>query len=157
MSTTIRQATEDQMGQVRALIEEYARSLEIDLGFQSFDREMAEFPGEYQEPSGCILVAEADDRVVGCVCLRQFEPGICEMKRLYVIPEYHGRGLGRALAQAVIAQAQAMGYERMRLDTLADMHRAKALYLSLGFKECSPYRLNPLPNATFMELVIQHH
>jgi len=155
MAAIIHAASEEQLGSARALIEEYAHSLGVDLEFQSFEREMAEFPGEYQPPSGCVLVAEADDRIVGCVCLRQFEPGICEMKRLYVIPAYHGQGLGRALAQAVIIQARTMGYDRMRLDTLAGMHAARALYRSLGFQECSPYRLNPLPGASFMELALQ--
>ncbi|MBI5868779.1 MAG: GNAT family N-acetyltransferase [candidate division Zixibacteria bacterium] len=115
---------------------------------------MAGFPGEYAPPGGCVLVAEIDGRVAGCACLRRFEPGICEMKRLYVIPEYKGQGLGRALALAIIERAKARGYERMRLDTLADMQAARALYRSLGFQECAPYRHNPLPGASFMELTL---
>lgn len=154
MATEIHAATPDQLGDARALIEEYARSLGVDLEFQSFASEMAEFPGEYQPPTGCVLITEADDRVVGCVCLRQFEPGICEMKRLYVIPEYRSRSLGRALAKAVIDQARSMGYGRMRLDTLADMREATVLYHSLGFRDCAPYRVNPLPRARFMEILL---
>jgi|SRR3989304_5436341 len=157
MTAAIHPMRDSQLATVRGLIMEYAGSLGIDLEFQSFDREMAEFPGEYQEPSGRILVAGVGDRVVGCVCMRQFAPGICEMKRLYVVPEYQGHGLGRALAQAVINRARAMGYDRMRLDTLADMHEAKALYRSLGFKECQPYRPNPHSGTSFLELTLLHH
>lgn len=157
MDTAIHEPDPEQLGVVRTLIAEYARSLGVNLEFQSFEKEMAEFPGEYAPPGGCVLVAESDGRVAGCVCLRQIEPEICEMKRLYVLPEYHGRGLGRALAVAVIGKAKAMGYSCMRLDTLADMHRARALYRALGFRECPPYRHNPLPGASFMELVLDPH
>ena len=154
MATIISQATNDQLAEVRALIEEYARSLGVDLEFQSFDKEMAEFPGEYAPPTGCILVAKVDGCVAGCVCLRQFQPGICEMKRLYVDPKYRGHGLGRSLVEALIKHARTNEYERMRLDTLAGMHEAIALYRALGFQECTPYRFNPLQGTSFMELIL---
>lgn len=154
MAVDIHEATESQFEAVKALIEEYVRSLGVDLGFQSFAAEMAEFPGEYQPPSGCVLIAEIDDRIAGCVCLRQFGPKICEMKRLYVIPQHRGEGLGRALALAVIDFARAKGYGRMRLDTLAEMKAATAMYHQLGFQDCLPYRVNPLPGARFMELIL---
>jgi putative acetyltransferase len=154
MAVDIHEAASNQLEAARALIEEYVYSLGVDLEFQSFATEMAEFPGEYQPPTGCVLVAEIDHRIVGCVCLRQIAPGICEMKRLYVVPEHRGEGLGRALALAVIDHARARGYERLRLDTLATMEAATAMYYQLGFKDCLPYRVNPLPGARFMELIL---
>lgn len=145
---------------VRALFQEYADAIQVDLCFQGFAQELAGLPGAYAPPSGRLLLARCDGALAGCVGLRPFEPDharaaggrVCEMKRLYVRPAFRGRGIGRKLATAVVDAARAIGYERMRLDTLAHMAAAIALYRSLGFADVPPYRHNPLPRATYMEL-----
>ena len=141
---------DEQVSTVRTLFEEYAASLGVDLGFQDFERELAELPGEYVPPGGRLLLA-LDAEPAGCVALRPFEPGVCEMKRLYVRPAHRGSGLGRLLAQAIVEAGRDAGYERMRLDTLPSMGAARGLYRSLGFVEIEAYRHNPIHGTTYFE------
>jgi ribosomal protein S18 acetylase RimI-like enzyme len=139
----------------RDLFEQYAQSLGFDLGFQDFGVELQNLPGDYAPPQGCILFAKQDERIVGCVAVRKLEENICEMKRLYVIPSARGQGIGRKLAETIIAQAKAIGYKHMRLDTVASMQAANRLYSSLGFHPIAPYRYNPLEGAQFYELSLR--
>jgi len=142
----------EEMPHVRKLFEEYAASLDIDLCFQDFERELETLPGGYGPPDGIIIVAFSDGEAAGCVALRRLESKVCEMKRLYVKPEHRGKGVGRALAEAVIERAREIGYASIKLDTLRSMTEANALYVSLGFTECAPYRLNPCECPVYMEL-----
>jgi len=140
---------------VRALFDEYAGALGVDLAFQDFERELAELPGDYVPPEGRLLLALDGREAAGCVALRPFEPGICEMKRLYVRPAHRGTGLGRSLAGAIVAAGRDAGYERMRLDTLPTMTAARDLYRSLGFVEIEAYRPNPVHGTTYFELALR--
>ena len=138
---------------IRQLFEEYAASLEVDLAFQGFAEELAGLPGGYTRPTGGLLLGFDGDELAGCVAFRPLGPGVCEMKRLYVRPEFRGKALGRALAERVIQEARALGYTRMRLDTIVgQMDAAIALYRALGFQQVAPYRENPIVGAIYMEL-----
>jgi putative acetyltransferase len=139
----IRPAQPQDLETVQGFLREYADGLGVDLSFQDFESELADPLGFYE------LVLLAKD---GCVALRRIDEVACEMKRLYVRPAERGSGLGRQLAEAVIAEARARGYSRMLLDTLPEMTAAQALYRSLGFRETEPYRKNPVPGAAFLEL-----
>jgi ribosomal protein S18 acetylase RimI-like enzyme len=149
-------ASSEDLDEVSRLFTEYAAALGFDLGFQDFEHELVSLPGLYAEPDGCILIARIDTRTIGCVALKRLGAGICEMKRLYVRPEFRGSGAGRLLATAVIAHARQAGYERMRLDTIDSMREAIALYESLGFLRAAAYYNNPIPGATFFELVLNN-
>ena len=150
---TVRVASpEDDIGTVRALFLEYGESLDFDLCFQGFDRELEELPGEYAAPRGRILIAEEEGRTVGCVALRDLGEGVCEMKRLYVRPDFRRNGSGRELAEEIVAIAMQEGYRKMRLDTLASMKAAITLYTAMGFSEIESYRFNPVCGAVCLEL-----
>jgi len=145
-----------QISQARELFLEYAGSLGFSLCFQNFDKELAGLPGDYSPPSGRLLLAELRGEIAGCVALHKIEGSICEMKRLYLRPKFRGKGLGRILANAVIAEAREIGYDRMRLDTVEPvMKDAVGMYRKLGFREISPYRPNPMPGTLYMELTLE--
>src|SRR5712692_8826532 len=142
-----------QIAQARELFLEYAQSLGFSLCFQSFDQELEGLPGDYAGPDGRLLLAECGGQFAGCVALHKLESGICEMKRLYLRPQFRGQGLGRAMAERIIVEARQIGYQRMRLDTVEPiMKDAVAMYRKLGFKEITPYRPNPITGAMYMEL-----
>jgi len=151
MINLIHASSPEEMPLVRKLFEEYAASLDIDLCFQDFDRELETLPGEYAPPEGAVIIAFSDEEAAGCVALRRIDGAVCEMKRLYVKPEHRGKGIGRALAETVIERAREIGYASIRLDTLQSMVEANALYAALGFTECAPYRYNPCESPVFME------
>ena len=157
------------VGSVRELFTEYAESLSFNLCFQSFEQELAALPGEYAPWSGMLLLALVNDEPAGCVALRKFgtnpaseddeilaELDICEMKRLYARPQFRGIGIGRELVDAILKCAAAIGYRRMRLDTVpTEMGTAVEMYRRLGFVEIAPYRENPVPGAKYLELDIR--
>src|SRR5258708_4635399 len=153
LTEIIRAHSADDIEHARKLFREYEAWLEIDLCFQNFEKELAQLPGEYAPPDARLLLAVENGKVAGCVALRKIGDGICEIKRLFLRPQFRGKGLGRQLAERIIAEAKQIGYERTRLDTLPPrMNDAIALYRSLGFKEIEAYYNNPVPGAKFMEL-----
>ncbi len=144
--------TRSQLSSAEELIKEYAASLGIDLSFQNFEREMAEFPGAYSRPDGRIIIAIEGRDAVGVVGIRKLSGKTCELKRMYVRPEFRGMGIGRMLANKAIEEARGIGYRRMRLDTLSRLKEATSLYESLGFEKVGPYTVNPNEDAVYLEL-----
>jgi ribosomal protein S18 acetylase RimI-like enzyme len=145
--------TPQQIAAIRELFLEYAQSLNFSLCFQSFDQELAELPGDYAPPQGRMVLATSGGQSAGCVALHRLGDEVCEMKRLYVRPQFRGKGLGRTLAKRIIEEAGAIGYKKLRLDTVEPVMRtAVAMYREFGFREIAPYRSNPIEGALYMEL-----
>lgn len=150
--------TGPRLDDARSLFAEYARVIEplagCSLQYQKFDAELTSLPGLYAPPRGCILIALADGQPAGCIALRPLPalgPGACEMKRMYVRPEFRGRGIGRMLAARLLTEAAAAGYSIMKLDTSSTMHEAMGLYRSLGFVECPRYNDDPMDDTLWFE------
>ncbi len=143
----------------RALFCEYANQLGVDLCFQGFEQELATLPGDYAPPRGTLLLAWVDGELAGCCALRAIDDvdyaNAAEMKRLFVRKAFRGFGLGRQLAEAILASAVQLGYDSVLLDTLDDMESARALYEDLGFEEIPPYYHNPLPGAHYLKVDLQ--
>src|SRR5689334_25006122 len=146
---------------IKALFREYAQSLGFSLDYQGFDSELADFPGKYAAPDGALLLARVGEQAAGTVALRKLDTGVCEMKRLYVKPQFRGRrttdgrSIGRALAEDIVGIGRERGYQRLRLDTIGGkMHQALALYRSMGFVEIPPYYASPIPDTAYLELVL---
>jgi putative acetyltransferase len=137
---------------VRQLFREYATELNVDLCFQNFEAELKELPGKYGSPEGCLLLAEFNGEMAGCVALRKLEKQACEMKRMFVRPAFRGKGVGKILAEAIIREGRQLGYRKMCLDTLARLKPAVALYEQLNFRRTAPYCFNPERDVVFMEL-----
>ncbi len=143
------------LDEVRRLFEEYGATLPPDLWFEDYRQEVDGLPSDYGPPLGRLLLAMgADDVAVGCVALRSLQPGIGEMKRMFVRPSHRGNGFGKRLAAAVLAEAAKVGYERIRLDTAPTMTEAIGLYDALGFRRIKPYRHYPVDDIVFMEIVL---
>lgn len=136
------------------LFRAYGEYLGLDLEFQGFSQELASLSEMYGPPHGALLLASVSGETVGAVGLRQFEPGVAEMKRMFVLPSCHGMGIGKALTEAFLEQARVLGYRCVRLDSIPKLASALRLYRSIGFRDIEPYRFNPHPDAVFMEYVL---
>ncbi|KAF7845770.1 hypothetical protein BT93_L0705 [Corymbia citriodora subsp. variegata] len=176
-SLAISQASTPQdIEHVKALFAEYTTSLALDLSFQNYSSEVANLPGAYAPPSGALFIARSTDpasppgarnveegqgEVVGCIALRPLPStprsnssltAICEIKRLYVRPAGRGLGIGRALVERVLLEARALGYEKVKLDTLPSMQSAIRLYEGLGFRRAGKYYESPVQGTVFLEM-----
>jgi len=142
----------DDMAAVLDIWREFIANSSVNLDYQNNDAEFANLPGKYASPKGCVLLADQQGEIKGCVAMRQVTPEICEIKRLYVRPQAQGRHLGRALAERLIEEARAQGYSEMRLDVQAKFVPARKLYETLGFVAAEPISFNPVPGASFLGL-----
>lgn len=148
--------TDSEYENAKKVTVDYIAWLNMDLSFQNIERELHIFRLMYGEPSGCYLLARDDfGTIAGGVGLRKLSDTICEMKRLYVYPQFTGQGIGRALCTELFAQARLKGYAFMRLDTIARLTAANKLYETLGFYDIPPYRENPDPTVRFMEIALR--
>lgn len=154
--TKIMQAkTEAEIAAARELFREYEAWLGLDLCFQGFEAELASLPGKYAPPAGRLLLAYSDDKLAGCIAMREIEDGVCEMKRLFVRDEFRGARIGVALIERLITDAREIGYKKMRLDTFPPkMGKAVSLYASHGFVTIPRYYDNPHEGVLFMELTL---
>ena len=147
--------TKQDLSDVKTLFLEYAKSLNFDLCFQGFGEELNTLPGKYSLPDGFILLAKYEEKIAGCIALRKLEGGICEMKRLFVRPEFRGKNIGRILCDELILRAKTLGYTKMRLDTIKEqMKDAINLYKLCGFYEIETYYHNPQEGVLYMELIL---
>ncbi|MBZ0156053.1 MAG: GNAT family N-acetyltransferase [Alphaproteobacteria bacterium] len=142
------------LAQVKELFSEYAAALGCNPCFKNLEQEIAALPGDYSPPGGSLLVARYDNRVAGCVALKRLDENACEMKRLYVRPEFRGKGIGKALVLSAVEDARKLGYRHIRLNTLPSMKEAIPLYHFLGFYDIQPYGATPIPGALYMEFTI---
>lgn len=137
---------------VRQLFLDYQQELNADLCFQSFEAELKDPLKKYGPPTGSLVLAYYQDKPAGCIALQPLpEAGVCEMKRLYVVPSFRKFGIGRKLVQAILDDAKALGYHTMKLDTLDRLQPAIQLYKDFGFTDASAYYANPLEGVVYMQ------
>jgi GNAT superfamily N-acetyltransferase len=144
-SLRIATAGESDLAAAASLFRQYAASLPVDLNAQGFADEIAHLPGPYAPPDGALLVAHKDSEVLGCIAFKRLAPGVAEIKRLYVVQQGRGLGVGKALVAAILEEAERLGYREIKLDTLPHMVQAIALYRSCGFAPIAPYGSFPYP------------
>jgi GNAT superfamily N-acetyltransferase len=151
--TTIRHAKfPADLAAVLSIWREFIANSPVNLDYQGNDAEFANLPDKYAAPKGCILLADHDGDIEGCIALREVSADICEMKRLYVKPHARGRNVGRQLAERLISEARRAGYREMRLDVQEKSVSARRLYEALGFVTADPISFNPVPGASFLGL-----
>ncbi|HEX3010846.1 MAG TPA: GNAT family N-acetyltransferase [Syntrophomonadaceae bacterium] len=142
----------DEIENIKTLFKEYKQMLGVNLDFQNYEQELDQLPGKYALPNGRLYIACNDDKAIGCIALRKINGAACEMKRLYVRPEFRGHKIGQMLAEQILADAAKLKYKYILLDTLTKLKSAVILYKKLGFYEIEPYYQNPLENVIYMRL-----
>jgi putative acetyltransferase len=142
------------LNEAKQLFIDYQQELNVDLCFQSFDKELENPLLKYGSPNGALYVAYAINEPIGCVALQQLPNNTCEMKRLYVVPQYRKHKIGQALVHKIITKAKELAYATMKLDTLTSLQPAIQLYENVGFEHVTAYYNNPLPNVVYMELTL---
>jgi len=144
--------THGQLEDAKVLFREYAGTLGCSPCLQNIEQEIGQLPGEYGPPDGRLFLAVSDGRAAGCVAFRKIGKGLCEMRRMYLKPEFRGKKIGKGLAQAILGEARRAGYSRIRLYTLPVMKEAISLYHALGFVDIKPYGEHIIPDAFYMEM-----
>ncbi len=151
--TVIRRAIfPDDKASVLSIWRDFIANSPVNLDYQGNDAEFVNLPGKYAAPDGCVLLADRDGEIEGCVAFRKVTTEICEMKRLYVRPHARGGGLGYDLVSRLIAEARIAGYHEMRLDVMEKSVSARRMYRGFGFVEAEPVSFNPVPGASFLGL-----
>nr|WP_299339086.1 GNAT family N-acetyltransferase [Allomuricauda sp.] len=136
----------------RVLFQKYAEGLGIDLAFQNFESELESISNQYGEPEGVLfLIFSTSQETIGCFGIRKFSEGICELKRMYLESRFRGQGIGKRMMEEALTAATDLNYAKIRLDSIAQMHAAIALYRQFGFYEVEPYRFNPFEDAIYFE------
>lgn len=135
----------------KKLFKEYSDSLFFELDFQGFEKELESINEKYAYPSGALILCFFEKKAVGCVGVRKISDNIAELKRLYVKPEFRSLKVGRKLMDLALNEAENLGYDFIRLDTVAEMKEAIGLYKKLGFYEIEAYCYNPIETAVYME------
>ncbi|MBS1555917.1 MAG: GNAT family N-acetyltransferase [Bacteroidetes bacterium] len=138
----------------KSLFQQYANSLSFNLCFQDFENELKQLHVQYNKPTGALILAFQGETAIGCVGVRQFDNGVAELKRMFVLPDYRKSKIGQRLLEEALKAADELGYQKIRLDTLQDMVAARSLYRQNGFYEITPYRHNPIAGAIYMEKVL---
>lgn len=122
---------------------------------KDFEKEVANLPGEYAKPTGCLLLAKYNDEIAGCVAFRKLSDDACKGERLYVRPKFRGLKIGKKLMESIIDEARRTGYSAMQGDTVPSMQAAQSLHQSLGFEEINPNHCDPIKEAIFIELKLE--
>lgn len=151
----------DRRAEIKELFTEYTKML-IDgdgkfreyLDIQNYDEEIDHLEKKYGPPAGRLYIAYADSQAAGCIGMRRINDENCEMKRLYVKPEFRENGLGRTLIDRIISDAKEEGYRHILLDTLPFLESALRLYKTYGFYETGSYNDSPMETSIFMRLDI---
>ena len=146
--------THEEICGAKKLIIEYTQWLNLDLCFQNIDDELKNFPEKYQEPDGAFIIAKENNNIIGCVGIRRLEPGICEMKRLFVNDNSKGKGIGKKLVEKIVEEAKNKKYEKIRLDTINTMDAALNIYCKNGFYIIEPYYDNPNRGTVYLERIL---
>lgn len=139
--------TPSDIAAVKQLFIDYSNWLPVDLGFQDFNQELDDFPKGFV----CLILAKQAGRPIGAVALKAHSEATCEMKRLFVMVQAQGKGIGKLLSERVMHEAKELGYSEMILDSLKRLKPAVALYQSLGFTEIEPYNFNPEDDVVYMK------
>ncbi|MEM6345930.1 MAG: GNAT family N-acetyltransferase [Bacteroidota bacterium] len=143
-----------QIERVKILLKFYGALRNHDAALGNYQAELDSLPGKYAAPKGCLLIAHEGNQAVGCVAFQALSESICEMKRMFVLPDYQGQKIGFRLVERLVAEARLAGYQIMRLDTHPHMHRAAKLYQSMGFYAIERYNQNPTPGIRFFEKIL---
>jgi putative acetyltransferase len=153
--TDIRRATfPEDTERVQSIWREFIAASPVNLDYQNNSVELANLPGKYASPKGCLLLAERGEGILGCVAFRDAQDKICEMKRLYVRPDARGARIGWRLVERLIIEARSAGYREMRLDVMEKSRSARNLYRAFGFAPAEPVSFNPVPGAAFLGLIL---
>ncbi|MEO5781914.1 MAG: GNAT family N-acetyltransferase [Ginsengibacter sp.] len=144
-------SSDEDYTEAKKLFREYAALIHIDLAFQKFEEELSGINKMYSPPTGGIILCKSNEIFAGCIAIRKLDDNVCELKRMYVNPNFQGKSIGKNLLEKALQLAREYNYKLMRLDTLTQMLSAIHLYKQYGFYEIEPYYFNPNATAVFFE------